>query len=118
MKWTILTVLTVLMVVASGCGTLLGTQEKSVDASGYGAMADAKGMMAVISGDYLSVPSNVIYFRYSWVERSGFFNSASKDIKESVVVSTHATNDIFGSVCPLIEACRSAVRTNGVEAIK
>ena len=95
-----------------GCASILGTQEKSIDTSGYGAIADAKGMIGFISGDYLSVPSDVIYFRYCRVETSGFFNSASKNIKESVVVSTHATNHVFEAVCPIIDACRSSVCTN------
>lgn len=98
----------VVFTIACGCSTITGTKEKSVDTSGYGAIADAKGMIGFISGDYLSVPSDVIYFRYCRVETSGFFNSASKNIKESVVVSTHSTNAVFGAVRPLIDACRSS----------
>lgn len=109
MKWTMLTMLTMLTVAAVGCASILGTQEKSIDTSGYGAVADAKGMVGFISGDYLSVPSDVIYFRYCRVETSGFFNSASKNVKESVVVSTQSTNHVFEAVCPLIDACRSSV---------
>lgn len=105
----------VLVFLGGGCKHILGTNEKSIDTSGYGAIADAKGMIGFISGDYLSVPSDVVYFRYCRVETSGFFNSASKNIKESVVVSTHATNNVFFSIKPIIEACRQKPATNHVD---
>lgn len=98
----------------SGCASIFGTDQKAVDTNGLGAIADAKGMIGFIKGDYVSFPDTLTYFRYSRQETSGWFNSASRDVRETVVVAWPATNCVMPNLVGTIEACRALTATNTI----
>lgn len=109
-----LCILTAFGLFLSGCASIFGTEEKAVDANGLGAIADAKGMIGFIKGDYFSFPDTLNYFRYCRQETSGWFNSLSKDVRETVVVAWPATNAVMPNIVGTIDACRALVATNSI----
>lgn len=112
---THLIILWVVALMFNGCTSITGTQQKVVDSNGLAALADAKGMVGFIRGDYLSFPDTLSYFRYSRQETSGWFNSASRDVRETVICAWPATNSIMPKIVQTINACRAGnTSTNSV----